>query len=115
MDTITAHTNYIVLAPTTPTPKTLVKKISQAMADIDDIREAHLPNVIEFGISNTPELTLFAVASSECNQEQLKATLHSKINGGFFNKKAIAIKIIPEDFPLLQSIRDTDCLIGWRD
>ena len=115
MDTITTLTNYIVLAPSTPTHKGLVKKISQAMADIDDIREAHLPNVIEFGLNNSPELTLFAVVNSECNQEQLKKTLHAKINGGFFNKNTVALKIVLEDFPLLQAIRDTDCLIGWRD
>ena len=115
MDTITAHTNYIVLAPDKPTQKALVKKISQALADIDDIREAHLPNVIEFGLSNTPKLTLFAVVNGGCDHEQLTTLLHSKINGGFFNKHAIAIKIIPEDFPLLESIRDTNCLVGWRD
>ena len=115
MDTITAHTNYIVLAPTHPTHKGLLKKISLAMAEIEDIREAHLPNVIEFGPNNTPELTLFAVVNGDCNRDQLKELLHSKINSGFFNKNAVAIKIIPEDFPLLESIRDTNCLIGWRD
>lgn len=115
MDTLTAHTNYIVLAPSKPTDKALVKKISQAVADIDVIREAHLPDVIEFGLSNSPVLTLFAVVSAASDQDKLMETLNAKINAGFFNKKTIDIKIIPENFPLLQAIRDTNCLLGWRD
>lgn len=115
MDTITAHTNYIVLAPSEPTEQSLVKKISSAMADMEAIREAHLPDVIEFGLNNSPSLTLFAVVDTDCDFDQLKATLDGKINSGFFNKKSIDIKIIPKSFPLLQAIRDTDCLVGWRD
>ncbi len=115
MDTITAHTNYIVLAPSQPTDPALVKKVSQAMADIDAIREAHLPDVIEFGLANTATLTLFAVIANDENADVVKEQLHTELNSVPFNKKAIDIKIIPMNFPLLQSIRDTDCLVGWRD
>lgn len=115
MDTITAHTNYIVLAPSHPTDPALVKKVSQAMADIEAIREAHLPDVIEFGLSNKPRLTLFAVVANDCDTDELKEALNAGVNGGFFKKKTIDIKVIPQNFPLLQAIRDTDCLVGWRD
>lgn len=115
MDTITAHTNYIVLAPSTPTDPALVKKVSQAMADIESIFEAHLPDVIEFGLTNKPVLTLFAVVADDCDTDELKDALNTKVNGGFFKKKTIDIKVISQNFPLLQSIRDTNCLVGWRD
>ncbi len=115
MDTITAQTNYIVLAPDQPTDKALVKKISQTLADIESIHEAHLPHVIELGKSNEPQLTLFAIVADDVDQSDLWNFLNAKINGGFFRKTRIDIKVIPKNFPLLQAIRDTNCLVGWRD
>lgn len=115
MDTITAQTNYIVLAPDVPTDKALVKKISQTLADIESIHEAHLPHVIELGKPNEQTLTLFAIVGDDIDQGDLWKLLNAKINGGFFRKKRIDVKIIRKNFPLLQSIRDTNCLVGWRD
>lgn len=115
MDTVTHHTNYIVIAPDKPTDKALVKKISQAMADIEDIQEAHLPAVIAIGSASTPALVLFVVVDENSDGDNLLALLKSKINGGLFRKTEIEIKIVPPNFHLLPSIRNTQCLIGWRD
>lgn len=115
MDTITAHTNYIVLAPEKPTNETLLKKVSQVLADIEEISEAHLPHVIQLGTNNAPVLTLFAVVSEEGDYGHLQNLLNTKINGGFFRKNRVAVKIISQNFPLMQSIKDANCLVGWRD
>jgi hypothetical protein len=115
MNIVSNHTNYIVAPPTAPNDQSLVKKISTLLADIDDITEAHLPCLIEFGKSTESKPALFVVVTDQCDRRSLHSLLHKKINGGLFNRKSIEIKIVQADFPLLQSVRDTQCLIGWRD
>ncbi|MEM7256142.1 MAG: hypothetical protein AAF404_02015 [Pseudomonadota bacterium] len=115
MDTVSSQTNYIVVPPSTPNDEGLVKKISQILADIEDIKEAHLPCLIEFGKSTQLKPALFVVVSDPCDRAQLYAVLDKKLNRGFFNRNPIEIKVVPGDFALLQSVRDAQCLIGWRD
>lgn len=115
MDTISSYTNYIVVPPSVPNDEGLVKKISQILADIDDIKEAHLPCLIEFGKSTQSKPALFVVVTEQCDRAGLHGQLNKKLNSGFFNRKSLDIKVVTPDFPLLQSVRDAQCLIGWRD
>ena len=115
IDTVSNHTNYVVVPPSAPNDESLVKKISAILADIEEIKEAHLPGLIEFGKSTQSVSALFVVVSDQCDRPALFELLNKKINNGFFKRNAIEIKIVQSDFPLLQSVRDTECLIGWRD
>ena len=115
MDTITTQNNYIVVPPTTPNDKSTTRKISRMLEDLEDIREAHLPAIIEFGESTQAQPALFLLVTDNCDKNSLHTIIDQKINGGFFRRKSISIKVINENFPLLQSIRDARCLIGWRD
>lgn len=115
MDIVSNHTNYIVVPPATPNDDGLVKKISGILSEIDEIKEAHLPCLIEFGKSTESKQALFVVVTERCDCPALYDLLNKKLNSGFFNRKAIAIKIVQPDFLLLQSVRDAQCLIGWRD
>jgi hypothetical protein len=115
MDTITTQNNYIVVPPTTPNDKSTTRKISRMLADLEEIKEAHLPSIIEFGESTQAKPALFLLVTDSCDKNSLHTIIDQKLNGGFFRRKTIAVKLIDEDFPLLQSIRDAQCLIGWRD
>lgn len=115
MDTLTTNTNYIVAAPSKPTKASLVKKVSRELEEFQEIREAHLPTVIELGDLGAGKLTLFAVVTADCEKSKLHKALTNKINGRFLKKQNLDIKLIHEDFPLLESIRATNCIVGWRD
>ena len=115
MDTVSSLTNYIVVPPTTPNDSGTTKRISKILSEFEEIREAHLPCIIEFGENTQAKPALFIVVTEHSNKHTLRKTIDHKLNGGFFRRKSIAIKVITEDYPLLQSIRDTKCLIGWRD
>ncbi len=115
MDTVSSHTNYIVVPPTTANDDNLVKKISNILADIEDIKEAHLPCLIEFGKSTESKQALFVLVDDHCDRQALHQLLDKKINSGFFKRNSIDIRVVLDDFPLLQSVRDAQCLIGWRD
>ena len=54
--------NTLVVAPPQKAPdSTLTKKISRALAELEEVREAHLPEVIEIGVSTRARLMLFVV------------------------------------------------------
>jgi len=115
IDTVSNQTNYIVVPPAVPNDDALIKKISGLLADIEDIKEAHLPCLIEFGKSTESKQALFIVVNDNCDRAMLYDELNRKLNRGFFKRNTMEIKIVPDNFPLLQSVRDAQCLIGWRD
>lgn len=115
MDTISTNTSFIVATPVKPTDKSLMQKISGFLTDLDDVREAHLPSVIELGYGGIPQLTLFVVVTADASRETIHKTLTSRMGGRFSNTGSIALQIVTDTFPLLQAIRDTGCVVGWRD
>lgn len=115
MDTITTQNNYIVVPPATPNDKSTTRKISKFLADIEEIKEAHLPSIIEFGENTHAKPALFLLVSEDCDRPGLQKLIDQKLNGGFFRRKSITVRVITENDLLLQSIRDAKCLIGWRD
>ena len=104
IDTVSNHTNYIVVPPSMPNDESLVKKISSLLAEIEEIKEAHLPCLIEFGKSTDSKTALFVVVEDQCDRPALSSLLDKKLNSGFFNRKSIEIKVVQSDFPLLQSV-----------
>ncbi len=115
MDTVSNLTNYVVVPPTSPNDSGTTKKVSRILADIEEIREAHLPCIIEFGENTQAKPALFVVVAEHSDKKSLRKKVDQKLNGGFFRRKSIAVKVITEEHPLLPSIRDAKCLIGWRD
>ncbi len=115
MDTIDSHTNFIVAAPVEPTDKALTQKLSRCVADIEDVREAHLPAVIEFDGQSQARLTLFIVVRQHIDKEHIAALLRHNLSTRLSGNSGIDIKVIADDYPLLESIRATGCVVGWRD
>lgn len=115
MDTISTNTNYIVVAPDKPADKSLIKRISRAVADLEDVKEAHLPAVIELGKFDSPRLTLFVVVEKGANTSVVQETLQKRLSGWFSLTSRVDLKVVNHDFPMLDSVRETGCVIGWRD
>jgi len=115
MDTLTSNTNFIVAAPRRATDKALAQKLSGYLADLDEVREAHLPAVIEFGATTEARLTLIVVVAQVADKDAIQQLLSKRMSGRFSATSKIDLKVVPDDFPLLQAVRDTGCVIGWRD
>lgn len=115
MDTISTSTSYIVVAPEKPTDNSLIKRISQTVADLEEVKEAHLPTVIELGKFDSPQLTLFVVVEVGADTQVLTDLLRQRFSGWFSLTSKIDMKVVTTEFPMLESIRETGCVIGWRD
>ena len=115
MDTLSTNTNYIVVAPEKPADKGLIKRISRAVGDLEDVKEAHLPAVIELGKFDSPHLTLFVVVEKSANTQVVQDLLKRRLSGWFSLTSKVDLKVVDTDFPMLDSVRETGCVIGWRD
>lgn len=115
MDTLSTNTSYVVVAPEKPADKALIKRISRSMADLEEIREAHLPAVIELGKFESQKLMLFVVVDHGTDVMAVTQLLEQRLSGWFRLTSHIDLKVVKPDFPMLDSVRDTGCVIGWRD
>ena len=115
MDTLSTNTNYIVVAPEKPVDKALIKRISRAVGDLEDVKEAHLPAVIELGKFDSPQLTLFVVVDKSADMQTVVDLLSRRLSGWFSLTSKVDLKVVDSDFPMLDSVRETGCVIGWRD
>jgi hypothetical protein len=115
MDTLSTNTSYIVVAPEKPADKGLTKRISRAVADIESVKEAHLPTVIELGKFDAPRLTLFVVVEKATDTQKVADLLKQRLSGWFSLTSKVDLKVVDQDFPMLDSVRETGCVIGWRD
>jgi len=115
MDTLSTNTSYIVVAPEKPADSGLIKRISRAVADLEDVKEAHLPTVIELGKFDSPQLTLFVVVEVGVNTQLVADILRQRLSGWFSLTSKVDMKVVTTEFPMLESIRETGCVVGWRD
>jgi len=115
MDPLSTNTSYIVVAPEKPADKALMKRISRAVADLEDVKEAHLPAVIELGKFDSPRLTLFVVVEKAADTQAVMELLKRRLSGWFSLTSKVDLKVVDAEFPMLNSVRETGCVIGWRD
>ncbi|OED39056.1 hypothetical protein AB833_16050 [Chromatiales bacterium (ex Bugula neritina AB1)] len=115
MDTIDSNTNILVAAPSEPTDKSLMQQLSRCVADIEEVREAHLPAVIEIGQASSARLTLVVVVRQNADKKQISNVLAGNMKSHLSAADQIDTRVVADDFPLLDSIRATGCVVGWRD
>jgi hypothetical protein len=108
-------TNLVIGAPVKPTKKGRLKLLSKMLADLEEVREAHLPQVIELGSGKPPELVFFVVIDPQTAvpgvMEKIRARLKDVLGGG----ETLDVRPLPLEHDLLPAIRNADCIVGWRD
>lgn len=115
MDTLKTNTALVVSPPSKPADPALIKKISALLGDLEEVREAHLPDVIEIGMSTKSTPMLFVVVASADHTKKVERALARRFGGLFRLGSRLAYRVVQPDFPMLADIRDTQSLVGWRD
>ncbi len=103
----------IVGAPHRPVSDALMKKLSKLLSDLELVKEAHLPEVVELGAGRSAELTLLVVVLSDSAIVPVTGILEVRLEHGV--KTPISLRVVTEDFPLLPIVRSVQCVVGWRD
>jgi len=108
-------TKTIISPPVKPVKKKLLKTLSKVLSDIEPVREAHLPLVLEIGSNLPPALVLFVVVDPPSEIPVVMDTINTHFKFPLPEGKLLDIRPITKDFKLLPTIRDTKCVVGWRD
>lgn len=93
----------------------LISRLSALVADIKPVREAYLPEVMELGLDMPASLSFFLVVDPPSRITQVRERIDRSIGDILPADPQIAVRVITPDYPLLQIIRDTRCVVGWRD
>ena len=108
-------TSILITAPRKPWRKKRIKQISAMLADIDEVREAHLPQVIEIGSTAPPEITLFIVVEPASAVATVMETIDARLAALLGRGETLKVRPISPQDELLTTVRGVDCVIGWRD
>ncbi len=108
-------TNVLIGAPATPVKKKLRKLLSKMLSDIEPVREAHLPQVTEIGSTRPPSLVFFVVVEPASEIPDVMATIDKRLKRILSRGESLDVRPIGTDFELLSTIRDVQCVVGWRD
>lgn len=105
----------LIGAPRRPVSTALMKKLSKMLADLELVKEAHLPEIVELGTGRSSELTLLVVVSTNSAIVPVTGILEVRLENGLPANQQIALRVVTEEFPLLAVARSVQCVVGWRD
>ena len=107
-------TNILIGKPAKPIARRQVKKISDLLHDIDEIREAHLPEVFAVGTMETSAPVLFIVVDPESAIPAVMEKLAGPLSE-MLARQSLDVWPVGKAHDIVPTVRDANCLIGWRD
>lgn len=111
---IARGTTVLVGVPGHGWPRRRVKALSSVLAPLDEVAEAHLPEILELGAGRPASTVLFLVVEPEAAiprvVERVVAGLRELRGLG-----ALGIWAVGPDSPFVPTVRQAGCAVGWRD
>jgi hypothetical protein len=92
----------------------LARTLAEALAEIVEIREAHLPMCFVEGGMPSPAQVLVLVCDGPADQRKLVGAVEDKIAPLLPYGARLDIWPLPSDAPLTESVRATECRILTR-
>jgi len=74
-----------------------MKKLSKMLADLELVKEAHLPEIVELGSGRSAELTLLVVATSPTAVIPVTGILEVRLERGLPADTHIGLRVVTED------------------
>ncbi len=108
-------TNLIIGAPANPTKKRRLKLLSKMLSDLEEVREAHLPQVNELGSNKPPELIFFVVIDPESAIPGVMEKIRARLKDVLRADEKLEVRPLHVDHELLSTIRNAECIVGWCD
>ena len=112
---LTPASHILIGAPRTPPRKKRIKQLFDMLSDLDAVREAHLPEVMKIGSAAPAALVLFLVVDPESEIPAVMETVTRRLKGFLARSERLDVRPISTRHELLPTIKEVDCVIGWRD
>ncbi|MEM7540845.1 MAG: hypothetical protein AAF384_04580 [Pseudomonadota bacterium] len=108
-------TDVLIGAPLQSTAKKRMKQLSSMLSDLDVVREAHLPEVRSLTQGIDGHLVLFVVVDDETDVSPIGRIVKTRLKKILGFREKLDVQIVTPDFDHLETVRQADCIIGWRD
>jgi len=108
-------TNLLISAPPRPLSKNLIRRISEIVGDIEEIREAHFSAVLSIGGNDASMCVLFLVFAQQSRIATVMESIGSELENIKRDDIPFEVWPISQSDSLLQTIRSASCVVGWRD
>lgn len=112
---LTTATNVLVGRPAKALPKRRMKQISTLLGEIPQVCEAHLPQVFAIGVMETPRNVLFVVIDPDTAVAEVSQRLDAALSALLKRGEHLDLWPVTADHSLIATVREADCLVGWRD
>lgn len=106
--------NLLVGRPAKPMPRRLAKKFSAVLSAFEEIREAHVPEVFVVGATKAASRVLFIVVDPETAIDDVMDRLADGLRS-ILRNYPLEIWPVGSTHEIIPTVREADCLIGWRD
>ncbi len=84
------------------------------LSDLEEVREAHLPEVLGIGTGRPAVRVLFVVIDAETAIEDVTERLAEQL-GSILRKHSLKIWPVGSMHEIIETVREADCLVGWRN
>ena len=108
-------TGFVVGTPRQPLSRRRRRRLSAALADLEAVREAHLPELLDIGAGTEARLVLVVVVEPPAMTAEVLETVRARLPAALGRGERLEVRALATDHPLLPSVREADCVIGWRD
>ena len=108
-------TNILISVPPNPLSRNLRRRISEIVRDIEEIREAHFPEVVVMGSYDDAACVLFLVFRQTSKISAVMDSIGAELANVSEDEGPFEIWPISQSDSLLETIRGANCVIGWRD
>ncbi|MDH3713860.1 MAG: enhanced serine sensitivity protein SseB C-terminal domain-containing protein [Gammaproteobacteria bacterium] len=112
---LTMATNVLVGKPATRLPKRRLKQISALLREIPEVREAHVPEIFALGIMQTPRGVLFVVIEPDTAIDAVTMRIDDALGAILKKREQLDVWPVSTEHRLIGTVRETECLVGWRD
>jgi len=112
---LTTATNVLVGKPSKQLSMRRLKQISALLGDISEVREAHIPEVFAIGIMQTPRNVLFLVIEPDTSIDHITARIDGALGTILGRREHLDVWPVSTEHRLIATIREADCLVGWRE
>ena len=108
-------TSVIVSPPSPPTSAKRRRRLSAMLAGMDAVKEAHLVEVVTLGEPGSKRLVLFVVVYERMEIDTVRSSVARRLKKIRRFRERLDLHVACEDFPLMETIREAKCIVGWRD
>ncbi len=108
---IPAGAQIMLGAPAQPMPQALSEAIGHAVAQVEGILEAHLPQCYVAGVMPQPAQILVLVVRSANDTENILRNVSERLRACLAEGATLDLWPIESTHPILHEVRGTDCSI----